>query len=908
MNSALLIFSLFGFIVSLNASGSDWAHNLVGIPKHPDINYARLDNGFSYAWHTLPNPKTQDLSRSCQIRLHVAVGSLQEEANEQGMAHFLEHMAFKGSKNISDDLIKAMQEIGLTFGAHSSAQTSYSETVYKFDMKNSCTKERLEKILLAVRGIADGLLIKEQDVLIEKGVVDAEERQQLQQNHFAMKQMDLFTRAVPELSRMNALGTQSIRDQFNAARVRKFYEKWYIPQAMKLIVTSDLNEFDTLIKKLTPSIFADMKPGNHYHQAYLSACAINELSAVYYDNSMPFSISMAGRWLNTTITPRTLVHMVEHEKRIILTYILQKRLSRELGDECEGKNIDLYDQDLTNARSSQTALQEARLPLLGIMLSSMANSGSSAHEIALFETIVEDALINGFAPQEVAQAVTERIALLSNKTDALHEAILNDARGFIAPLSAEQIQIFIVPGLTTMDALEAQTLLKKLWNGSAILSSMGNTMQQTDTEFKAIIAAAKKQVSLGSKENTTASKTYAYKASQKGGVVLKQSTDQGVTTIVFANGLVLKIASISNKTVGQFQITIKTSALRSGPVIRDHHIANDQFLSSFKQIMGTKNHIPSELKQIFPAEYQDLSIRWDHEGLTLTSFPDKEKPRSLITQLELLAGYFSYPELHQKEFNRLKSNKISESSQFSETLFHGFQQQVFGPHATCNWLTVSPQEMRSFKEDDVMRPLQRLLLDGPLEMDIFGAESADDVIDAVARTFGALPERKAVAQNPTLVSEPQRPFMVSGIAMTIQAPHRKQANLLIYYPLSDVITPRLKLLETIVLGRVLEKARKEHGASYTVQGFLRTEKEHGVFQIMLDLDPKRAPLITGAIITCIDELAHKGPTEEELLRAKTQSGADLVQDITAEHIKCLAHGVVRRDLASYALATPEVTE
>lgn len=122
----------------------------------------KLDNGLTY--HVYP-----DREQPVSVRLLVHAGSFQESEQQKGYAHFVEHMAFNGSKNFSgNDVVELFEQSGASFGADLNAYTSYQETLYKLDLPDN---KNLDKALAWFRDIGDGLLLSEDEIEKEKGVI-----------------------------------------------------------------------------------------------------------------------------------------------------------------------------------------------------------------------------------------------------------------------------------------------------------------------------------------------------------------------------------------------------------------------------------------------------------------------------------------------------------------------------------------------------------------------------------------------------------------------------------------------------------------------------------------------------------------------------------------------------------------
>ncbi|MEQ1892972.1 MAG: pitrilysin family protein, partial [Planctomycetota bacterium] len=201
-----------------------WEMERSDVPVDPRIRFGALDNGLRYAWAANPEPKER-----VYLRLHVDVGSYAEEENERGLAHFLEHMAFNGSKNFpAGTLIEWFQRHGMSFGADTNAHTSFSETVYKLDLPNA-DAATIREGLKVLRDFADGLLLAAEEIEREKGVIDGEQRERDSAAwRVQVKQLETLFAGTRVPERL-PIGTAEIRALFTAESVRAFYEKWYRP-------------------------------------------------------------------------------------------------------------------------------------------------------------------------------------------------------------------------------------------------------------------------------------------------------------------------------------------------------------------------------------------------------------------------------------------------------------------------------------------------------------------------------------------------------------------------------------------------------------------------------------------------------------------------------------------------------
>lgn len=201
-----------------------------------------LDNGLTY--HVYP-----DREQPVSVRLLVHAGSFQENEQQKGYAHFVEHMAFNGSKNFSgNDVVELFEQSGASFGADLNAYTSYQETLYKLDLPDN---KNLDKALAWFRDIGDGLLLSETETKKEKGVILGEFR------HSRVKDKPLSFQFYNHMvdgtnyQSHDPMGNKKSVSNVSAKELENFYQTWYQPQLTEVIVSGDITlaEVIPLIEK-----------------------------------------------------------------------------------------------------------------------------------------------------------------------------------------------------------------------------------------------------------------------------------------------------------------------------------------------------------------------------------------------------------------------------------------------------------------------------------------------------------------------------------------------------------------------------------------------------------------------------------------------------------------------------------
>ncbi len=229
------------------------AQQLPKMPLDPQVRYGKLPNGLTYYIRHNEKPKGQ-----ADFYIAQKVGSILEEDNQRGLAHFLEHMCFNGTENFpGNSLVSWLEGIGVKFGANLNAYTSIDETVYNISNVPVASESVVDSVLLILHDWADGLTLDPKEIDKERGVIHQEWRRSM------VGQMRILEKLLPEIypdSRYGyrlPIGTIDVIDNFKPQEIRDYYETWYRPDQQGIIVVGDI-DVDLMEKKIAQT-FAPIK-------------------------------------------------------------------------------------------------------------------------------------------------------------------------------------------------------------------------------------------------------------------------------------------------------------------------------------------------------------------------------------------------------------------------------------------------------------------------------------------------------------------------------------------------------------------------------------------------------------------------------------------------------------------------
>ena len=224
------------------------------IPLDPAVRKGTLPNGLTYYLRHNNWPE-----KRADFYIAQKVGSVQEDDNQRGLAHFLEHMCFNGTTHFPGDSIKKYLEgIGVKFGENLNAYTSFDETVYNINNVNVEIAGALDSCLLILHDWSHDLLLEDTEIDKERGVINEEWRAR------SSAMMRMYESTLPELypgSKYGVrmpIGTMDIVMNFPYEDLRNYYHKWYRPDLQAVVIVGDIN-VDEMEQKIR-DVFADIAP------------------------------------------------------------------------------------------------------------------------------------------------------------------------------------------------------------------------------------------------------------------------------------------------------------------------------------------------------------------------------------------------------------------------------------------------------------------------------------------------------------------------------------------------------------------------------------------------------------------------------------------------------------------------
>ena len=250
-----LVFTLSLIIAAMTLPAQETPEKL---PMDPEVRYGKLDNGLTYYIRHNEQPKQR-----AEFHIAQAVGAILEEDHQNGLAHFLEHMAFNGTQHFpGKGIINYFESVGVNFGGNINAYTSIDETVYRLSDVPTYREGIVDSALLVMHDWSCGLLLLDEEIDAERGVILEEWRTGRTARRRIWKEMNAKMYPGTQYAKRDVIGDTAVINNFAYQALRDYYHKWYGPDNQAIIVVGDIN-VDSIEAKIK-ALWADVPRRANY--------------------------------------------------------------------------------------------------------------------------------------------------------------------------------------------------------------------------------------------------------------------------------------------------------------------------------------------------------------------------------------------------------------------------------------------------------------------------------------------------------------------------------------------------------------------------------------------------------------------------------------------------------------------
>jgi zinc protease len=859
---ALLTVLLVAPVTARELADEDiWPQQKSDLKPDPTAVFGKLDNGMRYV--LMPNDRPKD---RISLRLLVGAGSLMETPEQRGLAHFLEHMAFKGSQNLpAGDLVQYLERLGMAFGADTNARTSFESTVYQLELPNN-TPAMIGKSLMVMRETADRLLILTAELDKERGVILSEKRLRDTPDYRGYVANLSFLLPDTLITKRFPIGEEEVISNTPRERMVDFYRAWYRPERLTLVAVGhfDMKQMTQAIHERFDSLRAQ-EPARPNPE--LGSIAPRGPSAqIYSDPDGQTRVS-----LQTVVYTDSGADTRATRAEDIALYLANGVISRRLTSISLQGNSSILNgsaqwSDLVRfVRVGSVSVQckpeqwKAALATAEQELRRALQYGFTAPELEE----QKKNLASYFEQQAKSAATRESPELANEITDHISNfEVFTDPAYDLAEFQR------ILPLMTPQKALAA---LRELWKDAGPLVFVNGAVSLPDPQPEILEALKVSQAQPVTKPANGGQDKFAYTNFGKPSTVAeKKKAILDVEQIRFGNNvrLNLKRTAYEANTIlvgvrfggGRLQLPADKPGLKV--------LADNAFVSG-----GLGKHSLDELNRIIAGRNIGLEFTVDDDAFVFTG---RTTPGDLLLQLQVIAAYFTdagyRPEALQRFRQGLEALYLNLNRTPSGVMQSQVSRYIHSDDPRFGYPPRADVEARTLEE--LKAWLTPALKQGYLEISLVGDFDPKAAEQAVGATFGSLPTREAAKPPYTAQREVKFPSARELKSFDFQSRDAK-AYAVVYWPTTDFAhvseVRRLFVLAKILEGRVLDRIRGNQGQSYAVQSAHAPSNAfpgYGTLLTLVDASPITAQKLALQIREIAGEMANQGITQDELERAR----------------------------------------
>ena len=604
------------------------------LPLDPAVKIGKLPNGITYYIRKNAEPK-----KRAELRLIVRAGSTLETDEQQGLAHFMEHMSFNGTKNFpKNDLVNFLQKSGVKFGADLNAFTSFDETVYELPVPTDSSK-LYERSLQILEDWAHNATLDSTEIEKERGVVLEESR--LRGKNAQQRMRDKYFPIILNNSRYATrlpIGLDNILKTFKKSALSKFYKDWYRPDLQAVIVVGDvdIDQTEAMIKEK----FGKIPPA-----------AKTAPKHIKYD-ILPHKETRVAV-VTDKENPQTVVQIIHKMPEASYKTEADKRQSlvREMYNTLFGNRVNELTQKADPPFLFGFGNYGSFLGNLDAYVSVALAKDAAGSEKAIKALTTENLRVKkfGFTAPEFDRAKTQYMTELERR---LKEKDKTRSAVFVQPLIGNFLR------KTPFTSIEYDVDFAKKYLGSLKLEEINALVNQfTSNENSAILVLgpekdkdklpSEKQILEWINDKGTDITPYQdnfvnkplLPTLPKGSKVVSETKtpELGITELKFANGVrvILKPTDYKND-----QIAIVASSKGGASLIPDADFESSEFSSYLVNSGGIGEFSSVQLQKLLTGKTVEVSpyINDQAEG-----FNGSCSPKDFETALQLIYGYFTAP-------------------------------------------------------------------------------------------------------------------------------------------------------------------------------------------------------------------------------------------------------------------------
>lgn len=846
----------------------------------------KIDNDNTIRKGILPNGMTYYIRHNAQTKgvadFYIAqkVGSILEEKRQRGLAHFLEHMAFNGTKHfpgntLQPGIVAWCESVGIKFGANLNAYTSVDQTVYNISAAPVTREGVIDSCLLILNDWSHELLLTDKEIDKERGVIEEEWR--TRRSGMAMQR--LSEQAMPVIyagtkySDCMPIGNIDIVRTFPYNDLRDYYSKWYRPDLQAIIVVGDINEdkIEEKIKKLFAKI---PLPQNPAHRIYYPI-GNNEKMILYTATDKEQPTVNFTLYMKRDVTPKQERNTIQNYADDYKTNILRMAINDRLEELSRTKNAPFISASVRSGNFFLASTKDA------FELSGVLKEGKAIEAIQLLVGEVERARANGITIDELKRGKAEMLSYAENDYNDRSnrrngEFVEQCVQNFLeeTPIIEPEKELEMVRKLDKTVTIDDVNALAKtiITNQNQVVTMFGpdkNTFKMpTNSSIENAILKAQKQHYTPYKTQNTLTERLITKLPKPGSIISERTYKYGYTEFTLSNGLKVYVRPTNFE---PDEVNLKLFSLGGKNIYPDSEMPNLTYLMAGATIGGVGQYNDLTLEKMLAGKTATVTpfIDNDTRGMAGTSNVKDTK-----TLLELVYLYFTQPRKDPQAFKNLMEQQqefltnahVNPMLAYNDTLHKV-------AYATNRMASMDKEQLKRVNYNRIMHIYKELFANAAnFKLILTGNININKLRPLLCQYIATLPsnntketigtyEPKLVDGKKTYIFHKKQttPTAITTIVIKGKMEYNNRNELLM-----DAIGQLLRIVYT-------EKVREDKGGTYSVQvsGDLQHHPNNeALLRIAFQTDPQKYNSLIPIVYKELEKMATEGPSQQDLDKVK----------------------------------------
>lgn len=846
----------------------------------------KIDNDNTIRKGILPNGMTYYIRHNAQTKgvadFYIAqkVGSILEEKRQRGLAHFLEHMAFNGTKHfpgntLQPGIVAWCESVGIKFGANLNAYTSVDQTVYNISAAPVTREGVIDSCLLILNDWSHELLLTDKEIDKERGVIEEEWR--TRRSGMAMQR--LSEQAMPiiyagtKYSDCMPIGNIDIVRTFPYNDLRDYYSKWYRPDLQAIIVVGDINEdkIEEKIKKLFAKI---PLPQNPAHRIYYPI-GNNEKMILYTATDKEQPTVNFTLYMKRDVTPKQERNTIQNYADDYKTNILRMAINDRLEELSRTKNAPFISASVRSGNFFLASTKDA------FELSGVLKEGKALEAIQLLVGEVERARANGITIDELKRGKAEMLSYAENDYNDRSnrrngEFVEQCVQNFLeeTPIIEPEKELEIVRKLDKTVTIDDVNALAKtiITNQNQVVTMFGpdkNTFKMpTNSSIENAILKAQKQHYTPYKTQNTLTERLITKLPKPGSIISERTYKYGYTEFTLSNGLKVYVRPTNFE---PDEVNLKLFSLGGKNIYPDSEMPNLTYLMAGATIGGVAQYNDLTLEKMLAGKTATVTPFIDNDTRGMAGTSNVKDTKML---LELVYLYFTQPRKDPQAFKNLMEQQqefltnahVNPMLAYNDTLHKV-------AYATNRMASMNKEQLKRVNYNRIMHIYKELFANAAnFKLILTGNININKLKPLLCQYIATLPSNNAKetigTYEPKLVDgkktyifhkKQTTPTAITTIVIKGKMEYNNRNELLM-----DAIGQLLRIVYT-------EKVREDKGGTYSVQasGNLQHHpNDEALLRIAFQTDPQKYNDLIPIVYKELEKMATEGPSQQDLDKVK----------------------------------------